>query len=83
VIRYTSAISVYKGLNGVKSMQPLSDTDILLEYILAPGSRGREELTDGADAVKIVLSYDPETKTLARAKVSSSAHVVCKAISIP
>jgi hypothetical protein len=52
----------------------------LLEYILAPGSRGREELTDGADAVKIVLSYDPETKTLARAKVSPSVHVVCKAI---
>jgi hypothetical protein len=80
VIRYTSAISVYKGLNGVKSMQPLSDTDILLEYILAPGSRGREELTDGADAVKVVLSYDPETKTLARAKVSSSVNV---AIQIP
>jgi hypothetical protein len=63
-------------------MQPLSDTDILLEYILTPESRGREELTDGADAVKIVLSYDPETKTLARAKVSPSAHVVCKAIQI-
>jgi len=68
--RYTSAISVYKGLNGIKNMQPLSDTDILLEYTLAPGSRGKEELTDGADAVKIMLSYDPETKTLARAKVS-------------
>jgi hypothetical protein len=78
VHRYTSAISVYKGLNGIKSMQPLSETDILLEYTLAPGSRGREELTDGADAVKIMLSYDPQTKTLARAKVSLCVPMMTK-----
>lgn len=78
IYRYTSAISVYKGLNGIKSMQPLSEIDILLEYTLAPGSRGREELTDGADAVKVVLSYDPQTKTLARAKVSLCVPMMTK-----
>jgi predicted nucleotidyltransferase len=61
---------VYKGLNGIKTMKPLSDTDILLEYTLDVGSTAREELTDGADAVKILLTFDPTTKTLVRVRVS-------------
>jgi len=51
-------------------MKPLSDTEILLEYKLDAGSVAREELTDGSDAVKILLTFDITTKTLSRVRVS-------------
>ena len=51
-------------------MKPLSDTEILLEYTLDAGSAAREELTDGSDAVKILLTFDIATKTLSRVRVS-------------
>ena len=51
-------------------MKPLSDTEILLEYTLDAGSPAREELTDGSDAVKILLTFDIATKTLSRVRVS-------------
>lgn len=67
--RYTSAISVYKNLNGIKSIKPLSDTEILLEYLVPSGSQARKELTDGGDAIKLKLQFDPSTKMLTQAKV--------------
>jgi hypothetical protein len=67
--RYTSAISVYKNLNGIKSIKPLSDTEIVLEYLVPSGSQVKKELTDGGDAIKLKLQFDPSTKMLAHAEV--------------